>query len=168
MTANRTLQIAFCALGVVIFAVGAGAAESDLEKQLQSLKESNEALRQQLQKQEKTIDELSKKVSAISNETTNESTPAKVRNDEADLTSKPLGFHLGRVRFTGEGGAGFFRSGPDGVYPNSEFRIDEAKLFVEAPLWNETYFFGELNLTQREDPTESLSMGELYIDFENV
>ena len=42
------------------------------------------------------------------------------------------------------------------------------KLFVEAPLWTDTYFFSELNLTQREDPTESLQLGELYVDFENV
>lgn len=72
------------------------------------------------------------------------------------------------MRLSGEGGAAFFRSGSAGQFPNSEFRVDEARLFVEAPIWDETYFFTELNLIQREDNTEPLKLGELYVDFENV
>jgi hypothetical protein len=165
MKANRTFKTALCVLSIGCFAFHSSAADGDLEKQLNQLKESNDLLRQQLQKQQQTIDELSKKVSSIAEP---EKQPEKHAPQTEDVQPKSTGFHLGRVRFTGEGGAGFFRSGPEGVFPNSEFRIDEAKLFVEAPLWNDTYFFTELNLTQREDPTEAMEVGELYVDFENV
>ena len=63
----------------------------------------------------------------------------------------------------------YFRtSGGDSAFPNSTFRVDEAKLFVEAPVWNNTYFFGELDLVTREAIDETFHLGEIYIDFENV
>jgi hypothetical protein len=167
MKANRTLKTALCVLSTGWFACSALGADTEVEKQLQQLKESNDLLRQQLQKQQQTIDELSKKVSSIA-EPEKESGKPLPQKEDVQAAPKSLGFQLGRVRFTGEGGAGFFRSGPAGIFPNSEFRIDEAKLFVEAPLWNDTYFFSELNLTQREDPGDALQLGELYVDFENV
>jgi hypothetical protein len=140
------------------------AADPPFEKQLSELKQANEQLKQQLQTQQKLIDSLSQKVSAL--DASNSETKGK--EEEAAPRSPVPGFNLGKVRFTGEGGAAFFRSGRQGQFPNSEFRIDEAKLFVEAPLWTDTYFFSELNLTLREDPTEALKLGELYVDFENI
>jgi len=67
-----------------------------------------------------------------------------------------------------EGGLAIFRSESRGLYPNAEFRVDEAKLFVEAPIWKDVYFFSELNITTREDPNTYLQAGELYLDFENL
>jgi hypothetical protein len=140
------------------------AADPAFEKQLSELKQANEQLTQQLQTQQKLIDSLSQKVSAL--DASNRETQGK---EEEPVPRPPVpGFNLGKVRFTGEGGAAFFRSGRQGPFPYSEFRIDEAKLFVEAPLWTDTYFFSELNLTTREDPTEALKLGELYVDFENI
>jgi hypothetical protein len=46
--------------------------------------------------------------------------------------------------------------------------VDEARLFVEAPVWDNVYFFAELNLATRESTGVSLQLGELYLDFENV
>jgi hypothetical protein len=51
---------------------------------------------------------------------------------------------------------------------DAEFRIDEAKLFVEAPIWGDVYFYSELNLATREESNVALHLGELYLDFENV
>ena len=62
----------------------------------------------------------------------------------------------------------FFNTGREGLFPNAEFRVDEAKLFVEAPIWGDVYFFTELNLMTREAQDLSLQLGELYLDFENV
>jgi hypothetical protein len=140
------------------------AADSSFEKQLNELKQANEQLKQQLQTQQKLIENLTQKVSALDDSHSEAKTKA-----EGSAPQPPTpGFNLGKVRFTGEGGAAFFHSGSHGQFPNSEFRIDEAKLFVEAPLWTDTYFFSELNLTLREDPTEALKLGELYVDFENI
>jgi len=41
-------------------------------------------------------------------------------------------------------------------------------LFIEAPIWNEVYFFTELNLAEPELADLNLRVGELYLDFENI
>src|SRR5262249_8445580 len=78
------------------------------------------------------------------------------------------GFNLGNIHIGGEGGVGYFDTGREGMFPNSEFRVDEAKLFVEAPLWNDIYFFSEINLAESMWGDLNLHLGELYVDFENV
>src|SRR5204862_1142451 len=37
-----------------------------------------------------------------------------------------------------------------------------------APIWENVYFFTELNLMTREANDLSLQLGELYVDFENI
>jgi hypothetical protein len=85
---------------------------------------------------------------------------------ESAKPSSTLSF--GKVNISGEGGVGFFNSGHEGIFPHSEFRVDEARLFVEAAVWNDVYFFGELNLLTREAYDLSLQLGELYLDFEDI
>jgi hypothetical protein len=46
--------------------------------------------------------------------------------------------------------------------------VDEAKLFIDAPIWNDVYIFGEINFATREQTEEQLRLGELYLDFENL
>lgn len=75
---------------------------------------------------------------------------------------------LGRLHISGEGGVAFFDTGANGQFPNDEFRVDEAKLFVEAGIVNDIYIFGELNVITREEGNELFELGELYIEFENV
>lgn len=75
---------------------------------------------------------------------------------------------LGRFHFSGEAGAGFFDTGAEGEFPEAEFRADEAKLFVEAEVLEDIYVFGELNLLSREEGDENISIGEIYIEFENI
>lgn len=126
------------------------------EDALRQLRQENEALQKQLQRQQGMIEELSRKVEGI----------AKTR--ELEPPPATLTTTLGRIRLSGEGGVGFFRTGSEGQFPNSEFRVDEAKLFVEAPIWDEVYFFSEINFTLREEMREELWVGELYLDFENL
>src|SRR5688572_21705730 len=64
-----------------------------------------------------------------------------------------------KIFFGFEGGLAFVNTGSDGQYPNAEFCVDEAKLFVEASIWEETYVFGELNLMIREAEDENLRLG---------
>ena len=87
---------------------------------------------------------------------------------EAEAASKPAGFNFGNVHLSGEGGAGFFETGSHGAFPNGEFRVDEAKLFVDAQVWGDVYAFAELNLASREEPDVILNLGELYVDVEDI
>jgi hypothetical protein len=75
---------------------------------------------------------------------------------------------LGRLHISGEGGVAFFDTGPNGQFPNDEFRVDEAKLFVEAEIVNDIYIFGEFNVITREEGNELFELGELYAEFENI
>jgi hypothetical protein len=88
--------------------------------------------------------------------------------DAAPEAKKSGGFNVGKLNISGEGGVGFFHSQTEGSFPNAEFRVDEAKLFLEAPVWDDVYFFAELNLATRESGDLNLRVGELYLDFENV
>jgi len=132
------------------------------QEQLKELKRQNEALQQQLQNQQKLIDQLSQKVADVQNERTSAKEPdAPPARGLGSLT-------LGKIHLSGEGGVAFSHSGSKGAYPNSEFRVDEAKLFVEAPLWKDVYFFSEINITTREMNDGTVRLGELYLDFENL
>lgn len=130
--------------------------DANVQEQLRQLKVQNEQLRQQLQRQQMLLDDLGRKVSGL---------PEGPRTTPEP---PPLGRALGKLRLSGEGAVAFFDSGELGEFPNSEFRVDEAKLFVEAPLWTDVYVFTEINITLRDEREEYLRVGELYVDFENL
>jgi hypothetical protein len=139
------------------------------QQQLQELREQNSRMQEQLQRQQTLIDTLMRKVNDLQEATTKrEPISAMSAAPENEPAPKLPSFNLGKVHIGGEGGVGFFNTGPEGAFPNGEFRVDEARLFVEAPIWNNTYFYSELNLAQREERDVEFRLGELYVDFENV
>jgi hypothetical protein len=150
----------------------ARASEADTENQLRLLQQQNEALQNQLRQQQDLINSLSNSVSEIRNTTTQ-------RNQEMDdLTGNGStsgggsgskgGFNLGNVRISGEGSVGFLDSGSEGPYPNAEFRVDEARLFVDAQVWKSVYAFVNLNLFTPESSGANVQVGELYVDAEDL
>ncbi len=106
------------------------------------LQQQNAQLQQQLQKQQELIDSLARKVSEI------QDVNARRDRDVGDLKeqvqeekggggkspSSGQAFHLGKVDISGEGGVAFFNSQSQGQTPNAESRIDEDRLFIEAPI----------------------------------
>src|SRR5437660_1192004 len=54
------------------------------------------------------------------------------------------------------------------MFPKGDFRVDEAKLFVETPVFEDVYFYSEINLMRRESSDLTVQLGECYLDFENV
>ena len=158
--------------GGVLFHLSASsvpAAEKDAEtkQQLQQLRQQNDALQQQMRRQAELIDELSRKVSTLETSGKGNNLPTDAGKAGTDAPARAsAGFSLGKVHIGGEGAVGFFHSQPQGQYPNAEFRVDEAKLFVEAPILGEVYFFGEINIFSREQ--RSMTAGELYLDVENL
>ncbi len=151
------------------------AAETVTNEQLQSLQQQNEQLQQQMRKQQELIDALTKQVDEIKSANSRRDTElgdlkTQVKQDgaAAPAPENSSAMHLGNVTINGEGGVAFFHSDRSGQTPNAEFRIDEAKIFVEAPIWKDVYFHGELNLAAREEPDLTLQVGELYLDWEDV
>ena len=141
---------------------------ADLKRQMDLLMQQNAALQQQVQQQKQTIEGLSHRVSAVEQTSTQHDEYSKTEGKAASADPLSGGFNLGKVNFSGEGGIGFFSSQEDGKYPNSEFRVNEARLFAEAPVWDDVYFYGELDLATPESDGINATVGELYIDFEDV
>jgi hypothetical protein len=136
--------------------------DTNLEQEVQLLREQNTILQQQLQKQSQSLDTLTQKVQDLeaanaNHESSNPENPAPPKD----------GFTLGRVILSGEGGVGFQQTGPEGFSPNSSFTVDEARLFLDAPIWKDIYFFGDVDLATPENNTQ-VNLGELYVDFESV
>ena len=174
MAQNYRLRAALlcCGLGGLIVAGGSLRAEDALSRQeLQSLQEQNRALQEQLRQQQALIDSLSKQVKLIQ-QATEQSNPNADRGSAEppsnDLAPNAGAALLGQVRLSGEGGVAFLDSGSDGAYPHGEFRLDEARLFVEAPVVDNVYAYTELDLATREEPDVELRLGEAYLDFEEV
>jgi hypothetical protein len=169
---KKTTVVLLLGVGWVVFGASIlrGADTSDLREELRQLREQNTKLEQQLQKQQSLIEVLSHKVGDLERvqPTTTPEPQAAGQMDEALPVKSSSGFGLGRLNISGEGGVGFFHSGTEGAYPHGEFRLDEARLFIEAPVVDQVYFYGELNLATREEPDVQLRVGELYVDFENV
>ena len=147
-----------------------GAEGSEIERELRELRQQNKALQDELRQQGSLVEALSRKVTEIQNANAAASREATRVDPEINgsQNSKGSALSLGKVNISGEGGVGFFESGSEGLFPHAAFRVDEAKIFVEAPIWGDVYFFGELNLMTREAPDLSLQLGELYLDVENI
>jgi hypothetical protein len=136
--------------------------------QLLQLQQQNQQMQQQLEKQQQLIDLLTHKVSEIQ---AAQSAPAPTNlesNTEAEAAPAEQPFQFGHVALSGEGGLAFFYSQPGGQTPNPEFRIDEARLFIDAPVWDDVFFYSEVDLATRESSSLNLQVGELYLDFENL
>ena len=147
--------------------------QSVTPEQLRTLQQQNEKLQQQLQKQQELIDALTRKVSEIQDATAKRdqdvsNLKAEVKEEADQSPPSTGGVSLGKLNISGEGGVAFFDSQAKGQYPAGQFRVDEARLFLEAPVWGDVYFYSELDLATREDPTLNLSVGELYLDWQNI
>ena len=155
------------ASAVFAFSLAALCARADdgkLADEVQLLREQNALLQKQVHNQGSALEMLSKKVSQL------ESDNAARENgtaENAGATAKG-GFNLGKVNLSAEGGVAFFNTGSDGFAPQSDFRVDEARLFVEAPVWDGVYFSSDIDLATRESTSTEVYLGELYLDFEDV
>jgi hypothetical protein len=134
---------------------------TNLEEEVRLLREQNAGLQKQLQKQGDQLDALTQKVKGLEVSRENPAT--------ADETvSAQSGLNFGKVNLGAEGGVAFFNTGSKGFAPHSEFRVDEARLFIEAPVWKEVYFYSDVDLATRENTDLHLYFNELYLDFEDV
>jgi hypothetical protein len=160
-------------IAVICFTFGraAAAGETNTEERLRLLQKQNDALQEQLHQQQELINTLNRDVAKIRQ--ASEKRDAEVeqlKSDTKENESAPAhaGFSLGKVELSGEGGVAFFKSQSQGSYPNGDFRVNEARLFVDAPIFGDVYAFAEINLMTPESSDLNVRLGELYLDFENV
>jgi Phosphate-selective porin O and P len=141
----------------------AHASDTNLEQEVQLLREQNTMLQQQLQKQGQSLDTLTQKVQSLEAENTEHENAAS--ENSAQMKN---GFNLGKVVLSGEGGVGFQKTGSEGFSPNASFTVQEARLFLDAPIWKDVYFYSEVDLATPENNNAQVNLGELYVDFESV
>lgn len=162
------LCVVFTLAGGLLRLQGAAAEEAPWR----DLADQNRRLQEQVKEQQRLIDALAAKLADVQKTgERHERQLQELREGAAGPAAAPVAptFQRDReVRLTAEAGLAFFSTGPAGQFPKQEFRVDDAKVFIEAPVVKDVYFFGELDLLTREANDEAPYLGELYVDFENV
>jgi hypothetical protein len=156
----------FTALAAILFLAAFSLRADDstnLEQQISVLRQQNALLQQQVQQQSSQLDSLSKKVQDLETANTQHENAAP-----ENASPKEGGFSLGKVNLSGEGGVAFFDTGRDGFAPQSDFRVDEARLYLDAPIWKEVYFHSEVDLATRENVNLNVQLNELYLDAQDI
>jgi len=115
------------------------------------------------------FDELSRRLAELeeSNQELRDQVEA-LSNSGGGPASRLEGLLGDNLLFSGEGGVGFFESGPEGAFANAEFRVDELILFLEARLAGQVFLFTEIFGAQREAEDFDLNLGEVYVDLEDL
>jgi hypothetical protein len=173
VTQRNNSFVGFCA-GVTIWffcfdLFGYNSAD-ELSEQVRQLQRQNEALSEQMRHQQALIESLTGRVNELQKSATAQNAPQPDRGaiSQTGVNLAAASSTLGKVMLSGEGGVAFFNSGSHGSAPNAEFHVDEAKVFLEGPIWGEVYFFTEINLLTHEAVDVNLNLGECYLDFEHV
>lgn len=153
---SKWLWLAFVALNATL-------ASAAPEPTLADLIAQNRLLQEQLARQQRQLDALTSRLADLQ-----ASSDGHHAEDRPPADPLPASGPDRQLRISGEAGLAFFSTGSAGQFPNAEFRVDDAKLFLETPLLRDVYFFAGLDLFVRENNNTSVQFGELYVDFENV
>ena len=170
----RSLLVACVFAGLVGFGGSLCAGDGSFDPLLvQRLIEENGLLQDHLREQGERLEELTRIVNEMRSTQSPQvqSSGAEIGNNHPFSAPQKVSWKNPRqdnIVIGGEGGILFISQERDGAFPNSEFRIDGARLFVDAKLWESMYLFTELNIAERESSNKDLRVGELYVDFENV
>ncbi|MDB6168521.1 MAG: hypothetical protein JWM88_1385 [Verrucomicrobia bacterium] len=139
---------------------------------LQTIIEQNQQLQQQVRAQQKTIDELNARMEEIRRASDRHERELRgLQERAAAAPERPPPVERDRdheVRIGAEAAVSFFSTGSAGQFPKSEFRVDDTRITLEAPVWKRVYFYAELNVLTREANVQGVQFGELYVEFEDV
>lgn len=148
---------------------------------LEELAAENQALRAQVQAQQKMIETLESRMDALEQRTAPASAAAASPASPAALPADPApppaagppaetiaGSGASAVHLSGEAGFAYFATGDDGAYPTGEFRVDEARLYVDAAAGGDFYFHGEIDPITREATDAEARFGEIYAEAEDL
>jgi hypothetical protein len=143
-------------------------ADEATQQELRALREQNRLLQGQLAKQQKLIDSLSTKVAGIeqAQKTQNETSADGQRASNDTIVQKISG--QTKVNISGQIAAAYFKTASKGLFPNGEFHVDDARVFLDAKAWEDVYGYVELNALTREGGDDGVHIGEAYLDLEHV
>jgi uncharacterized coiled-coil protein SlyX len=146
-----------------------------LQEQVTSQQQVIDLLRQQVgaletstRRDRAELDELQQRMAGAPPAAPSVPSPVAVPAEQTDSPAPLPVEHQGNIHIGGELGAAFFASGSSGMFPKGDFRIDEARLFFDASVWKNVYFYSEVNLVTREASDPSIQPGELYVEIENL
>ena len=134
---------------------------------LQELAEQNRRLQTQVEQQQRLIEAMNARLNETVRAMERQDQHLEALQSDARPPAAPT-LAQGSIRLGGEAGFTFRSSAAGGSSPNSAFRVDDAKLFVEAGLWRNATFFGGMNLTTREGQDDTGRTGEIYVQFEDI
>ncbi|MDB6095314.1 MAG: hypothetical protein JWM32_2876 [Verrucomicrobia bacterium] len=163
----RSLGIAVFAAQVLLSAQEPKSADATL----QAILEQNQKLQEQVRAQQKTIEALNARMDEIRQASDRHERELRGLEERAGSSSQAIPVERDReheVRIGAEVAVSFFSSGSAGQFPKAEFRVDDSRVTIEAPVWRNVYFFTELNLLTREANAATFQFGELYAEFEGV
>jgi hypothetical protein len=148
-----------------------GAQESpSIADRIAALEKQNQQLMQLVLNQQSEMDQLRNQMEGVSVETARQTEDiVELKENSFELPNTPdrSGFS-NSVIISGEVGV-IFRAGEAKTnFPNEEFKVDEARLFVEAQVAEGIYVFSELEMSSRETNNADFQLGELYIEFEDL
>lgn len=155
----------------MIVASSSAHAETSAEAQLRALMDQNRSLQDQVQAQQRAIEQLRDELGAMRLEGQRHEKELRTLEEHVESPRAVPASAVSRareIRLSGQAGIAFFKTGSAGQLPNSEFRLDDAKLFLEAPVAKNIYLFTGLDLQTREAGDDSFHLGEYYVDLENV
>lgn len=160
---SRRIQFVLLAWLVLAAAPCVRAEDQNTAAEVRLLREQNALLQKQMQSQGNALESLTQKVRQLESA---QSAREVAAGENAPAAAS--GFNVGKIHLGAEGAVGFFNTGNSGYAPYSEFRVDEARLFLDAPIADDVYFFSDIDLSTRETTSLAAQLGELYLDFENV
>lgn len=144
-------------------------AEDSLEDRLLELARQNETLLQLAQEQQAQIAELQRRLESRETEDQRQTQAIQELQDTAfDASPASNSRPDSRIIVSGEAGLAFFAGEKNTKFPNEEFRVDDARLFLEAELAQGIYLVSGLELFRRESGNDAVEVGNLFVDFENV
>ncbi|MBS0664800.1 MAG: hypothetical protein JSR48_16150 [Verrucomicrobia bacterium] len=168
MTKFRASLFRLLGAGLGLAVGGLQGQSGSADPTLQAILEQNRKLQEQVDAQQKTIEALTRRLDAIDRTAARQDRELQGLQDRGPATDRPPPVESDReheVRIGAEAALSYFSTGGQGQFPKSEFRVDDTKVTLEAPVWKDVYFFTELNLLTRESNAANFQFGELYVEF---
>ncbi len=141
-----------------------------LRETIAALEEQNQSLMAMLEGQQSQIENLRQRIETADRESERQSKKIEALAISEPSISDSSGSLLqhSTIHISGEAGVVFRAGEANTNFPNEEFGIDEARLFIEAQITPGTYLFSELEFFTRESNNTDLRIGELYLEFEDL
>ncbi|MCB1122373.1 MAG: hypothetical protein KJT03_12545 [Verrucomicrobiae bacterium] len=151
--------------------IDCSATDSEIEAKLASLEKQNLLLMRMIEKQQVEINGLKEKLVSVDTENIRQSDEIEELQDSGFSVPAlaPTVSGNSSILISGEAGIAFHAGQANTIFPNEEFRVDEARIFVEAAVARNVFFFTELEMFSREENANmNLRAAEIYFEVENL